>query len=457
MVTTNIIHISDAINSRLDPHQFNQERMIMLKRIYASRQWCKLKDIVINVKTTTQTLSDKDIYIGLENITSNTGEYFPTEEKQSISSAAVFKRGDILFPKLRPYLNKVYRAEFDGKCSTEFHIFKAKGINPDFLTIILRSNIVLAQTKHLMTGNTLPRLQTTDIENLVLPIIQHEEQERIIRIYKKGLNDKFGNDKKAKLLLGDIDSFILKTLGVILPSRDTYAKKNKVTLSQLIGNRYDPYYHNEYFEEAFKHLKETSNYNLVRLRDISVLITSGITPKSGGDDYTDSEHGIAFIRSGNIDIMGEVNFDNLLYIKHEVHDTRMKSSKVQEGDIMIAIVGATIGQVGIFHSSREANINQAIALVRLKDGYNPEYIKEVIKSSIGQLNLDRLKRPVARANINLEEISTMLIPVPEIEVQDEIVKSIVSIRQQAKRLQKEGVELLEKTKQEIENIILGNL
>ena len=456
MVTTNIIHISDAINSRLDPHQFNQERMIMLKRIYASRQWCKLKDIVINVKTTTQTLSDKDIYIGLENITSNTGEYFPTEEKQSISSAAVFKRGDILFPKLRPYLNKVYRAEFDGKCSTEFHIFKAKGINPDFLTIILRSNIVLAQTKHLMTGNTLPRLQTTDIENLVLPIIQHEEQERIIRIYKKGLNDKFGNDKKAKLLLGDIDSFILKTLGVILPSRDTYAKKNKVTLSQLIGNRYDPYYHNEYFEEAFKHLKETSNYNLVRLRDISVLITSGITPKSG-DDYTDSEHGIAFIRSGNIDIMGEVDFDNLLYIKHEVHDTRMKSSKVQEGDIMIAIVGATIGQVGIFHSSREANINQAIALVRLKDGYNPEYIKEVIKSSIGQLNLDRLKRPVARANINLEEISTMLIPVPEIEVQDEIVKSIVSIRQQAKRLQKEGVELLEKTKQEIENIILGNL
>ena len=345
-------------------------------------------------------------------------------------------------------MNKVYRAEFDGKCSTEFHIFKAKGINPDFLTIILRSNIVLAQTKHLMTGNTLPRLQTTDIENLVLPIIQHEEQERIIRIYKKGLNDKFGND---------IDSFILKTLGVILPSRDTYAKKNKVTLSQLIGNRYDPYYHNEYFEEAFKHLKETSNYNLVRLRDISVLITSGITPKSGGDDYTDSEHGIAFIRSGNIDIMGEVDFDNLLYIKHEVHDTRMKSSKVQEGDIMIAIVGATIGQVGIFHSSREANINQAIALVRLKDGYNPEYIKEVIKSSIGQLNLDRLKRPVARANINLEEISTMLIPVPEIEVQDEIVKSIVSIRQQAKRLQKEGVELLEKTKQEIENIILGNL
>ena len=92
----------------------------------------------------------------------------------------------------------------------------------------------------------------------------------------------------------------------------------------------------------------------------------------------------------------------------------------------------------------------------MKEGYNPEYIKEVIKSSIGQLNLDRFKRPVARANINLEEISSMHIPVPEIGDQNKIVESVVSIRQQAKQLQKEGVELLEKAKQEIEKIILGN-
>ncbi len=48
----------------------------------------------------------------------------------------------------------------------------------------------------------------------------------------------------------------------------------------------------------------------------------------------------------------------------------------------------------------------------------------------------------------------MLIPVPEIDVQNEIVKSIVSIREQAKQLKKEGAELLEKAKQIIEKIIL---
>lgn len=453
-MTANIIHISSAISGRLDPEQFHPERMSIINTIYSSGNWCKLKNVVYNVKTISTSLSSNDIYIGLENIVSNTGEYVVTSNKESVSSAAVFKKGDILFPKLRPYLNKVYRAKFDGKCSTEFHVFKAHDINPDFLTIILRSNMVVAQTKHLMTGNTLPRLQTSDIENIIIPIPSIEFQNKIVEIYTTAQKAKQAKDEEAKSLLDSIDSFVLKKMGIALPSKETYAKENIVSLSQLFGNRYDPYYHNEYFETAFKYLKETSNYNLVKLSNISTLITSGITPKSGGDDYTDSEHGIPFIRSGNIDIMGDVDFDNLLYVKREIHDTRMKSSQVQEGDIMIAIVGATIGQVGIYHSTREANINQAIALVRLKDGYNSEYIKEVIKSSIGQLNLDRLKRPVARANINLEEISSMLIPVPEIDVQNEIVKSIVSIREQAKQLKKEGAELLEKAKQIIEKIIL---
>lgn len=333
---------------------------------------------------------------------------------------------------------------------------KPQSLSPVFLKLLLNCTFVQQQIKRNSIQTTIPKIGLDRIGKLRIPVMPPINiQEHIVDIYTQAQKKKQVKDEEAKSLLDSIDTFILKNMGATLPSKDTYARENIVSLSQLVGNRYDPYYHNEYFEEAFKCLKDTSNYKLVRLSDISTLITSGITPKSGGDEYTDPEHGVAFIRSGNIDIMGEVDFDNLLYIKREIHDTRMKSSKVQKGDIMIAIVGATIGQVGIYHSAYEANINQAIALVRLKKGYNPEYIKEVVKSSIGQLNLDRLKRPVARANINLEEISSMLIPVPEIEIQNEIVKSIISVRQQAKQLQKEGAALLEKAKQEIEKLIIG--
>lgn len=170
-------NISSIIGGSFNPLQFHPERIDMMKRVQQG-SWCKLKDVVWNVKTTVSKIVQGAIYIGLENVDGSTGEYIPSEEKESVSSAGVFKDGNILFPKLRPYLNKVYRVRFAGCCSTEFHVFEAHDINPDYLTIILRSNIILAQTKHLMTGNTLPRLQTADINNLVIPypdaVVQNE-------------------------------------------------------------------------------------------------------------------------------------------------------------------------------------------------------------------------------------------------------------------------------------------
>lgn len=171
--------LSSLIGGRFDPQQFHSERMKMIEQIKMGK-WCRLKDVVNNVKMMILSISSGEIYVGLENIESETGEYISSSEKTSISSAAQFKEGYILFSKLRPYLNKVYRAQFDGCCSTEFHVFEAHDINPDFLTIVLRSNIVLAQTKHLMTGNTLPRLQTIDIGNLIIPYPNMKLQEEIV-------------------------------------------------------------------------------------------------------------------------------------------------------------------------------------------------------------------------------------------------------------------------------------
>lgn len=199
--------ISSIIGGRFDPPQFHPERTKTIDKIKKG-DWCKLQSVIHNVKTTTSSISQNDTYVGLENINGDTGEYVITNEKESVSSAALFKKGNILFPKLRPYLNKVHRAQFDGCCSTEFHVFEAHDIHPDFLTIVLRSNLVLAQTKHLMTGNTLPRLQTTDIENLIIPYPDMDVQVMIVDFvrniqYKVNLLKEDGNrlidDAKLKI------------------------------------------------------------------------------------------------------------------------------------------------------------------------------------------------------------------------------------------------------------------
>ncbi len=339
---------------------------------------------------------------------------------------------------------------------TRIRVNKEK-IIPDFLWLILN----IYQQREIFYAictnwNNQSGIGMELLKSIKIPLPEMDIQQKIVDIYTTAYETKLQKDKKAKKILESIDDVVTQYFGIKIPKKSNSSEKKGycTPISQLIGERYDPYFHNPYFEKAFAELAK-SEYPLKRLGDISVLITSGITPKAGGDAYTDAQSGIAFIRSGDIDINGNINFDELLYIKPEVHNKQMRSSKVYNNDIMIAIVGATIGQVGIYHSDREANINQAIALVRLKDGYDSEYVKELIKSSIGQLNLDRLKRPVARANINLEEIASILIPIPEkIEDQTTLANEIREKREKVEAIRNEGALILKEAKEKIEKMIL---
>lgn len=172
---------SDLIEKRIDPMFFHPARLISIEGIKKSGlPISSLSDAVEFRREIVNEIPEGIPYLGLENVTSNSGEYVENGEKESISSAFVFKKGDVLFPKLRPYLNKVFYADFDGICSTEFHVLKAKKCHPYFLFSFLSRSIVVEQTSRLMTGNTLPRLQTEDVESLLVPLPSKEKQEEII-------------------------------------------------------------------------------------------------------------------------------------------------------------------------------------------------------------------------------------------------------------------------------------
>lgn len=309
--------------------------------------------------------------------------------------------------------------------------------------------IELIASRH-STGGTRPALDYPSLKNI--PIIEGLD----FSVIENAIKIKKAKETEAQHLLDSIDGYLLKELGITLPNlkAELTDRVFYVNYSDL-SNRLDPYYSLKCFQESFEAVL-LGKYPVVSLKSLTTLITSGITPKSGGDAYVDDRlNGIPFIRSGNINIDGDLDFNDLLYIRPDIHKTIMKSSQVRKNDLMIAIVGATIGQIGIYIFDNEANINQAIALVRLKDGINVEYVKELIKSSIGQLSLNRLKRPVARANINLEEIATIQVVLPPYEMQQKIANQIQTIRQQAKALQAEGKAILEDAKRKVEEMIIG--
>ncbi len=174
---------------RTDPHAQHSERIKAVEAVLSSKfpvEPLHLAAEFVSVQTNTNLLNQP--YLGLDSIQSNTGVYQPKgEEPEEFGTANIFKRDNILFPKLRPYLNKIFYATFDGVCSTEFHVLNGVKVSSEFLAIFLRTSIVVNQTKRLMTGNTLPRLQTSDIEALLIPIppphVQDEIVEKVNAIY----------------------------------------------------------------------------------------------------------------------------------------------------------------------------------------------------------------------------------------------------------------------------------
>ncbi|MFR9546304.1 MAG: restriction endonuclease subunit S [Rikenellaceae bacterium] len=444
MITTRI-KISEAFAGRLDPQQFHPERMDMLHHIQARTKYCKLKDVVKNVKTTTTVFNNDDIYIGLENITSHTGDYLPTNDKTSISSAAVFVRGNILFPKLRPYLNKVYRAEFDGKCSTEFHVFEAVDIDPNYLIIVLRSDIVLAQTKHLMTGNTLPRLQTSDVENLIIPYPDVAIQQKIVAIYKKAQDAKQTKDAEAKALLASIDSEILEQLGISIPKATERRLSFNVGVSDIIGKRMDVSFYKDRFELI------STLYPNKKLSDVVIVNPSvSYKPLSTSDE-------ISFLPMEVIDEkMGEI----AEYRTTTVAETK-GFTKFEDDDLLWAKITPCM-QNG--KSAIARNLLNGVGcgstefyVLRPKDAtISIDYIYcllrhhkvlEAAKSSFGG--------SAGQQRVSSNYLKSISIPVPPIEVQREIAASIHSKKAKAKQLQQEGAELLKEAKEHIERIILG--
>jgi len=164
---------------RFDPQALHPEREGCVDAIRKLSS-LSLKAVCLFVRDLRTEIPEGATYIGLENIESNTGRYVPSSEKETVSSAFAFRKGQVLFPKLRPYLNKVFCAPFDGLCSTEFHVLEGRSVGSEFLSLYLRSQVVVKQTKHLMSGNTLPRLQTEDIEDLLIPVADPVIQKNIV-------------------------------------------------------------------------------------------------------------------------------------------------------------------------------------------------------------------------------------------------------------------------------------
>lgn len=166
----------------------------------------------------------------------------------------------------------------------------------------------------------------------------------------------------------------------------------------------------------------------MRLGSVCQLITKGSSPKWQGIKYVAND-GILFITSENVGVKNII-LKEKKYVEKKFNEIEPRSI-LKYNDILMNIVGASIGRTALYSINEIANINQAVCLIRLLDGIKNqffiEYLLYFLNSSICLKYMEDKKVDCARANLSMGNISNFLIPLPPIKEQERIVAKLSEI------------------------------
>ena len=163
-------------------------------------------------------ITDDDWVLELEDLEKDTAKIIQTLSRSKRSIKGVrhrFNKGDILYSKLRTYLNKVLVAPQSGYCTTEIMPFNSYcNVSSYYLNHVLRSAYFLDYTQQCGYGVKMPRLSTTDACNGMIPLPPLAEQKRIVKeiehwfslidVIESGKEDLQATIKQAKSKILDL-------------------------------------------------------------------------------------------------------------------------------------------------------------------------------------------------------------------------------------------------------------
>lgn len=152
-------------------------------------------------------------FIGMEHVEAHSMRLAGTVPAATMKSAAVhFKPGDVLYGRLRPYLNKVYRPTFEGLCSAEFIVLpENERVDGAYLQYFLNASAFVRFASHLNTGDR-PRVDFDQIAPHEIPLPDVGEQRRIVAEIEKQfsrLDEAVANLKRVK---ANLDRYVGTTL-----------------------------------------------------------------------------------------------------------------------------------------------------------------------------------------------------------------------------------------------------
>jgi type I restriction enzyme, S subunit len=316
-------------------------------------------------------------HLNLDQIESQTGRVLAKQRAPASSAGSstfAFDEGNVLYSKLRPYLNKVVRPDEPGIGTTELVPLRPVPdlLEPDFLKFYLRSDRFVGFANSVVAGAKMPRMIMDKFWEHHIPLPAPKEQRRVVELLEQadGLR---GKRKEATAL----------------------------------GNRILPALFRKMFGDPGMNPKAWPKEPLGNLTKVQC----GFAFKS--DDFVDA--GVLLVRISNL-VDGLVRCtDGSAFLPFEFFQ-KFPAFQLSPGDLLIALSGATTGKLARFDEEniKAGLLNQRVGrfLVRNAPRSVLDYLEVLLETPYARVLINMEMQGGGQPNLAPRELESLAIPRP---------------------------------------------
>lgn len=354
--------------------------------------WVRLGAVCYASKEKSNDFSNDIKYIGLEHLEKDKGIVGFSSADKVKSTKNAFKEGQILYGRLRPYLNKHDITSFDGVCSTDILVFEATNLVANvlvdkFFNLPFFIEYVVSNSK----GINLPRVSEETVLNTTFPLPPLSEQQRIV----ERIEELFAKLDEAKERLQEVaDSFAVRKAAIL---------------------------HKAFTGELTKQWRRENGVSDESWEDVS--LDSVCKSIYDGDHMPPpkSETGIPFLVISNVNT-GFISFEKCRFVPEEYYDGLSETRTPEIGDILYTIVGS-YGIPVMVDTDKKFCFQRHMALLKPKDIYNRFLWCQLQTQSFFE-QATSIATGTAQLTVPIKGLRKLIVKCPTLSEQHEIVRLI---------------------------------
>ena len=393
----------------------------------------KICDYGICTNVAPTDISEDAWVLDLEDIEKDSAKLLCRVRKIDRSTTSVrhsFSKGDVLYSKLRTYLNKVLIADTDGYCSSEILPLDFRGfVIPEYARLVLMSKMFLDYTAQCGYGVKMPRLGTTDGRNALFPLPPLSEQRRIVSVVKSAFTIIDEIEANKQDLTQIIKQAKSKVLDLAIRGKLVPQDPNDEPASELL----------ERIKKEQKPTKASSDIShypfdvpegwvWAKISAISASIQYGVT------ESAKSEGNYKFLRITDIQD-NLVDWDSVPYVY--LTDEKARDYLLSNNDIVFARTGATVGKSYLISGlNKKAVFASYLIRIKLLPLLNTQYVKLFFESDFYWEQILEKSVGIGQPNVNGTSLKELVISLPPLAEQKRVVFKIEQIFSQLDNIEK---------------------